>query len=121
MPTCYAAPSDRKEAGLANSPELNRSSIGDGLRRLLDQRTEQRIEGETQTAVLNHRGHRHVVRIANLSASGAMIAFTGELAEGDEILLQLLDHGAVPAQVRWVRDGRVGVVFAGSADPPTDG
>ena len=105
---------------MANSPDLNRLGIGDGLRRLLDQRTEQRIEGETQTAVLNHRGQRHVVRIANLSASGAMIAFTGELAEGDEIMLQLLDQGAVPAQVRWVRDGRIGVVFAGSADSPTD-
>ncbi len=76
--------------------------------------------GETQTAILNHRGHRHVVRVGNLSASGAMIAFTGDLAEGDEIALQLLDHGAVPAQVRWVRDGRVGVSFAGLADPATD-
>jgi len=105
---------------LANPPELKRPGISDGLRRLLDQRAEQRIEGETQTAVLNHRGHRHVVRVANLSASGAMIAFTGDLAEGDEISLQLLDHEAVPAQVRWVRDGRVGVSFAGSADPSTD-
>ena len=105
---------------MANSPELNCPSISDGLRRLLDQREEQRIEGETQTAVLNHRGHRHVVRIANLSQSGAMIAFTGDLAEGDEISLQLPDHGVVPAQVRWMRDGRVGVSFAGSADPSTD-
>ena len=105
---------------MANPPELKRPGISDGLRRLLDQRAEQRIEGRTQTAVLNHRGHRHVVRVANLSASGAMIAFTGDLAEGDEISLQLLDHGAVPAQVRWVRDGRVGVSFAGSADPQID-
>ena len=105
---------------MANPPELNRPGIGDGLRRLLDQRSEQRSEGETQTAVLNHRGNRHVVRVANLSASGAMIAFTGNLAEGDEISLQLLDQGAVAAQVRWVRDGRVGVSFSGLADSSTD-
>ena len=105
---------------MANPPELKRPGISDGLRRLLDQRAERRIDGETQTAVLNHRGHRHVVRVANLSASGAMIAFTGDLAVGDEMSLQLLDHGAMPAQVRWVRDGRVGVSFAGSADPQID-
>ncbi len=106
---------------MANSPELNRPGISDGLRRLLDQRAERRAESKTQTAVLNHRGHRHVVRVANLSESGAMIAFTGDLAEGDALSLQLLDRGEVTAQVRWVRNGRVGVSFAGFADPPTDG
>lgn len=49
-----------------------------------------------------------------------MIVFAGDLAEGDEVALQLLDHGAVTAQVRWVRDGRVGVSFVDSAGPPTD-
>ena len=97
---------------MANPPELNRPGIGDGLRRLLDQRTEQRMVGETQTAILNHRGHRHVVRVANLSSSGAMIVFQGDLAEGDEIMLQLLDQSPVAGQVRWVRDGRVGINFS---------
>ena len=105
---------------MANPPEMKLSRIADGLRRLLDQRTEQRADGVTQTAVLNHRGFRHVVRIANLSESGAMIAFSGEIAEGEAISLQLLDQGAVPAQVRWVREGRIGVVFEGSTTLPTD-
>lgn len=105
---------------MPDQPESKRPGISGGLRRLLDQRAEQRRDSKTQTAVLNHRGHRHVVRVANLSASGAMIAFTGDLAEGDELSLQLLDHGAVTAQVRWVRDGRIGVSFAGSDDPSTD-
>lgn len=100
-----------------DSPASKRPGISDGLRRLLDQRVESRDEGESQTAVLNHRGRRHVVRIANLSSSGAMIIFTGDLAEGDKVMLQLLDHGEVAAQVRWVRDGRVGVSFADPADP----
>ena len=101
-------------------PASKRPGISDNLRRLLDQRAETRDDGGSQTAILNHRGHRHVVRVANLSASGAMIVFSGNLAEGDDVSLQLLDHGAVPAQVRWVREGRIGVNFAGSAEPSTD-
>ena len=98
-------------------PASKRPGISDNLRRLLDQRVESRDDGGSQTAILNHRGHRHVVRIANLSSSGAMIVFQGDLAEGDEVMLQLLDHGSVTAQVRWVRDGRVGISFADPADP----
>jgi hypothetical protein len=86
-------------------------NIADGLRRLLDQRTEQRGEFAPQTAVMNHQGHRHVVRVANLSPSGAMILFSGDLQEGDSVELQLLDHGSMTGQVRWLRDGRIGVSF----------
>ncbi len=101
-------------------PASKRSGISDGLRRLLDERAEQRSDAESQTAVLNHRGHRHVVRVANLSASGAMIVYSGDLAEGDELVLQLLDQGSVTGQVRWVRDGRVGVSFDDSASSQSD-
>lgn len=103
-----------------DSPAPKRAALGDGLRRLLDQRVEPRDEAESQTAVLNHRGHRHVVRIANLSATGAMIVFQGDLTEGEEVVLQLLDHGSVTGQVRWVRGGRVGVSFVDSAKTQTD-
>lgn len=102
---------------MANLPSAKRTAISDGLRRLLDQREEQRDDVEARTAVLNHCGHRHVVRVVNLSSSGAMIVFSGDLAMGDELSLQLLDHGSVTAQVRWVRDGRVGVSFADPLPP----
>lgn len=85
--------------------------IADGLRRLIDQRDGERSEGGSQSAVLSHDGNRHVVGVVNLSATGAMIRFRGELAEGDMVELQLLDHGVVKGQVRWIRDGRVGVEF----------
>lgn len=101
-------------------PSSKRSGISEGLRRLLDERADERSDGESQTAVLNHRGHRHVVRVANLSASGAMIVYSGDLAEGEELVLQLLDQGLVTGQVRWVRDGRVGVSFDDSAGPQPD-
>ncbi|MCY7281158.1 MAG: PilZ domain-containing protein [Sphingomonas bacterium] len=58
--------------------------------------------------------------MANLSSSGAMIVFQGDLAEGDEVMLQLLDQGSVAAQVRWVLDGRVGVSFADPNGLPMD-
>ena len=109
--------SGRKEWQLDDPPASKRPGLSDGLRRLLDQRVEPRDAGELQTAVLNLRGHRHVVRIANLSSSGAMIVFQGDLAEGEEVLLQLLDQGSVTAQVRWVRDGRVGVSFDDPGNP----
>ena len=101
---------------LDDPPASKRPGISDGLRRLLDQRVESRDESQSQTAVLNHRGHRHVVRIANLSSAGAMIVFQGDLAEGDEVMLQLLDHGSVTGQVRWSRDGRIGVNFVRPLD-----
>jgi hypothetical protein len=95
-----------------DSPAPKRPGLSDGLRRLLDQREEERTDGASQTAVLNHRGHRHVVRLVNISSRGAMIAFNGDLAEGDEVALQLLDHGPVAGQVLWARDGRVGINFS---------
>lgn len=94
--------------------------ISDGLRRLLDQRDEERGESGSQTAVLTHDNGRHVVGLVNLSSAGAMIRFRGALADGDEVLLQLLDQGAVKGQVRWVRDGRVGVSFDVPVDPARD-
>lgn len=79
---------------------------------MFDERGEGRTAPPSQTAVLNHEGQRHVVRILDLSVSGAMIAFNGALAEGVEVTLQLLDHGPVTGQVRWTRDGRVGINFS---------
>ncbi len=101
-------------------PASKCSAISDGLRRLLDQRAEQRQSGELQTAVLNHRGHRHVVRESDISESGVMIVAEGDFVEGDEVVLQLLDHGSVTGQVRWVRDGRVGVNFPDPAGQAKD-
>ena len=94
------------------TPASKRPALGQGLRRLLDERGEGRSSPSSQTAVLNHDDRRHVVRIVNLSASGAMIAFNGDLAEGEAVTLQLLDHGPVTGQVRWAREGRVGINFS---------
>jgi len=98
----------------------SKRGISANIRRLLDQRGEKRNEAESQTAILTHLGNRHDVALINLSSAGAMIVFDGDLTEGDEVGIQLLDHGLVSGHVRWIRDGRVGVSFAGPADPVQD-
>ena len=50
--------------------------------------------------------------MVNLSTSGAMIRFTGEAHIGETVSLQLLYRGTIAGQVRWLRDGRMGVYFS---------
>ena len=70
----------------------------------------------SSTAVLEFRGRKHVVRLVNVSPSGAMVMFPHTPNIGERLPLQILDRGLVSAQVRWVRDGRIGLSFAGRAD-----
>ena len=82
-------------------------------KRSIDERTEVRHPSLSSTAVLEFRGRKHVVRLVNVSASGAMVIFPHAPNIGERLPLQILDRGAVTAQVRWVRDGRIGLSFAG--------
>ncbi len=80
--------------------------------RVVDERAEPRHPAASGTAVLEFRGRRHVVRLVNVSRSGAMISFPHVPHIGEMLPLQLLDRGRVSAQVIWVKDGRIGVSFA---------
>lgn len=82
------------------------------VKRMFDERSETRLDAESQTAVLSLRGRNHIVSLVNLSSSGAMVRFTGEAHIGESVSLQLLDRGTIAGQVRWLRDGRMGVYFA---------
>jgi len=82
------------------------------VKRMFDERAETRVETDSQTAVLSIRGRNHIVSVINLSRSGAMLRFSGDAHIGETVSLQLLDRGTNPAQVRWLRDGRMGVYFA---------
>jgi len=81
-------------------------------RRTLDERSELRAAAVSNTAVLEFRGRKHVVQLVNSSPSGAMVLFPHVPNIGERIPLQLLERGVVIAQVRWVRDGRIGLSFA---------
>lgn len=82
------------------------------VKRMFDERNEERVDAESKTAVLGFRGDAHVVRLVNLSDSGAMVIFSETPHIGEAVTLQLLDRGEVSAVVRWVRDGRIGINFA---------
>jgi hypothetical protein len=42
-----------------------------------------------------------------------MVIFPHTPNIGERLTLQLLDRGVVSSQVRWVKDGRIGLSFAG--------
>jgi hypothetical protein len=96
--------------------QLHGSMIPRTVKRVFDERSEERLEAESNTAVLSIRGRNHVVTLVNLSRSGAMLRFTGDAHIGESVSLQLLDRGTIAGQVRWLRDGRMGVYFATPLD-----
>ena len=92
--------------------QLDGSMIPRSVKRMFDERSEERLDAESQTVVLSCRGRNHIVSLVNLSRSGAMVRFTGDAHIGESVSLQLLDRGTIAGQVRWLRDGRMGVYFA---------
>ena len=95
---------------------LHGSMIPRNVRRMFDERSEPREEVESQTAVLELRGRKHMVRIANVSPSGAMVIFSLMPHIGEGVVLHLLGRGRVHGTVCWVRDGRIGVNFAAAGE-----
>ena len=97
---------------MASGYFLDGSMIPRTEKRSIDERTEVRHPSLSNTAVLEFRGREHVIRLLNVSPSGAMVVFPHTPNIGERLLIQLLDRGAIWAQVRWVKDGRVGLSFA---------
>ena len=81
------------------------------VKRMLDERAEERLPADSATAAMDFRHRRHVVRLINTSRSGAMVIFPQVPHIGEQVSLQLLGKGQVSATVRWVRDGRIGISF----------
>ena len=90
---------------------LDGSMIPRSVRRMFDERSEPREPVESQTAVVELRGRKHMVRLVNLSPSGAMVLLPLTPNIGERVTLKLLGRATVLGQVCWVRDGRVGVNF----------
>ena len=95
---------------------LDGAMIPRTVRRMFDERGEPREPAASQTAVLAHRGHNHVVKVLNLSNSGAMVIFSVMPHIGEAVTLQLLDWGQVEGHVCWVRDGKIGINFAAALE-----
>jgi hypothetical protein len=92
---------------------LDGGMIPRSVKRMLDERTEERFPATSTTAVMEFRDRKHVVRLLNTSPSGAMVIFPLLPHIGERVTLQLLDRGQIDAKVRWVRDGRIGISFDG--------
>ena len=97
---------------MASIFSLDGGMIPRSAKRTIDERDEVRHPAVSATAVLEFRQRKHVVRLVNVSKSGAMVIFPHLPNIGERLPLQLLDHGVVSAQVRWVKDGRIGLSFA---------
>lgn len=93
---------------------LDGAMIPRNEQRSIDERGEARHPAVSSTAVLEFRGRKHVVQLVNVSPSGAMVLFPHIPNIGERLPLQILERGVVIAQVRWVRDGRIGLSFAAS-------
>ena len=96
---------------MASSFFLDGAMIPRTATRTIDERAELRHAAVSSTAVLNFRGRKHVIRLINISSSGAMVIFPHVPNIGERLMLQLLDRGLVSAQVRWVKEGRIGLSF----------
>jgi hypothetical protein len=97
---------------VASGFTLDGGMIPRGARRTIDERLELRYPAASSTAMMEFRGRKHVVRLVNVSRSGAMVIFPHTPNIGERLLIQLLDQGLVSGQVMWVKDGRIGVSFA---------
>lgn len=91
---------------------LDGSMVPRTTTRHIDERSEPRTEVESQTAVLEFRGRRHVVRPVNISRSGAMFIFSLIPNIGEPISVQLNGRGQVDGHVCWVKGGKIGITFA---------
>lgn len=92
---------------------LDGSIVPRAASRHVDERTEPRSDAQSQTAVLEFRGRRYVVRLVNISDSGAMVIFSLIPHIGETISMQLIGRGRVSGYVCWVRSGKIGVSFTG--------
>lgn len=97
---------------MAEKHLLDGAMIPRTVKRMFDERLERRHDASSKTAVMGLRGESHVVRLINISDSGAMVIYPGIPHIGEQVTLQLLDKGEVTAVVRWVCDGRIGLNFA---------
>lgn len=96
---------------VASRFSLDGSMIPRQVKRLFDQRAEPRAEPDPGTGVLTFRGQDHVVQLIDQSPSGVRIAFPHVPNIGETLSIQLLQLGTRRAQVRWVRNGHVGLAF----------
>lgn len=91
------------------------------VKRIFDERAEPREPAQSQAAVLELGGRKHMARLANISPSGAMVIVSAMPHIGEQVVLNVMERGRVKGRVLWVRDGRIGVQFAAPLEEAAHG
>lgn len=88
--------------------------------RIIDARRHPRMAEGKQSALLVANGREHRVRLLDLSEAGAMLEGEVALEADTNVTLRLLDREPLRGQVRWSRDGRIGLRFDEAAQARTE-
>lgn len=95
----------------ANLSHVNRSR---------DPSVEQRRAARDLVDMVSHvavNGRSEGVRIINISPLGLMCRTDARLFIGERVKIWLPMVRELPAEVRWIEDGRVGLEFLGAIEP----
>jgi hypothetical protein len=82
----------------------------EALKRLVDARREPR-RAVAQHVTLTIAGQDNRVPLLDISPSGAMVGFDRPVETGETVIIHVLDREPLRGQVRWSRDGHVGIGF----------
>ena len=103
---------ERKDAGrrvTAGEPSLQTVRVKRDERRRTHQRGEDRFTGVVAEAVLITRGRKNPVRVENISTSGVMVVFAGDLRIGEKVRLRFDGFDDLLGAVRWIGAGKAGI------------
>ncbi|TMJ17698.1 MAG: EAL domain-containing protein, partial [Alphaproteobacteria bacterium] len=64
-----------------------------------------------RTGMMKWKGKVLSVRLRNISAGGAMVECDRAVGTGERVALDLADAGTLDAEVRWCREGQLGLRF----------
>jgi hypothetical protein len=81
--------------------------------RQADTRLERRYPLVSEKTQVSKGCAAHDVQLLNVCSAGAMITAPFEPAMWDRLELHLGEHGAIDCAVVWIRNGRIGLEFAG--------
>jgi hypothetical protein len=81
--------------------------------RSADSRLEDRFPLVAEMTRVSRGGEAHAIQLVNVCGGGAMIAAPFEPLLWERLQLHLGDHGTIDCSVIWIRNGRIGVEFAG--------
>ena len=98
------------------SKYLDGSMVPRRVTRHWDQRFEPRNDAGSETVKVELRGREFSAALVNVSESGAMIRLSLIPCIGETISIAFAGKDPIPANVCWVRDGKVGISFAGRSE-----